>query len=196
MYRNRESTERQLWDDQQQEINLLEQRRFELEGAIERERFAVEQLQREEEDRTRFERERLLEDQRFKQQEEMERQRINQERQPFEQQRNLEEERFRQQEELDRQRIGQDRQRLDQERRLNQERFNRESQFQTGQFGANIDPSNPIRIPTNLPTRGFFTNSSTGEFSDIDKLMDPTSLAVLGILLTLLASSLSLFKGS
>ena len=57
-----------------------------------------------------------------------------------------------------------------------------------------LDPSNPLR--TSLPTRGFFTNSSSGEISDIDKLIDPTSLAVLGILLTLLATSISLFKGS
>ena len=57
-----------------------------------------------------------------------------------------------------------------------------------------LDPSNPLR--TSLPTRGFFTNSSSGQFSDIDKLIDPTSLAVLGILLTLLATSISLFKGN
>ena len=57
-----------------------------------------------------------------------------------------------------------------------------------------LDPPNPLR--TSSPTRGFFTNSSSGEFSDIDRLIDPTSLAVLGILLTLLATSISLFKGN
>ena len=57
-----------------------------------------------------------------------------------------------------------------------------------------LDPSNPHR--TSSPTCGFFTNSSSGQFSDIDKLIDPTSLAVLGILLTLLATSISLFKGN
>ena len=47
-----------------------------------------------------------------------------------------------------------------------------------------------------LPTRGFFTNSVSGSISDVDKFMDPTTLAVFGILLTLLATSLSLFKGN
>ncbi|PKB64731.1 MAG: hypothetical protein BZY80_02150 [SAR202 cluster bacterium Io17-Chloro-G2] len=197
--RNRDITERQLWDDQQQELNRLEQRRFELEDAMERERFAGEQRQRDEEDRRRFERERQMEEQRFKQQEELERQRIEQERQRFEQERKLEDERFRQQEQLDRDRLEQERQRLEQERRLDQERFNRESQIQTGQRRTSSilnDPSSPIRAPINLPTRGFFSNSSTGEISDLDKIMDPTSLAVLGIILTLLATSLSLVKGS
>ena len=73
--------------------------------------------------------------------------------------------------------------------------FDRRTQVQAGRQALNLlDPSNPLRA--NLPTRGFFTNSSSGEFSDIDKFMDPTSLAVFGILLTLLATSLSLFKGS
>ena len=199
MYRDREITERQLWDDKQQEINRLEQRRFELEDAIQREVNSAEQQQREQEDRRRFERERQFEERRFKQQEELERQRIEQERARFEQERALEDERLRQQGQLDRDRLEQDRQRLEQERRLNQERFNREFQIQTGQrrVGINLnEPSGPLRIPRNLPTRGFFTNSSTGQISDIDKIMDPTSLAVLGIILTLMATSLSLFKGN
>ena len=199
LYRNRENSERQMWDEMQQQLTRLEQRRFELEDAIERERFAVEQRQRDEEDRRRFERERQMEEQRFKQQEELERQRIEQDRARFEQERKLEEERFRQQEQMDRDRIEQERQRMEQERRLDQERFNRESQLRTGQRGSTSvlsDPSAPLRIPRNLPTRGFFTNSSTGEISDIDEVMDPTSLAVLGILLTLVATSFSLVKGN
>ena len=177
----------------------MEQRRFELEDAIQREVNSAEQQQREQEDRRRFERERQLEEQRFNQQEGLERQRIEQERARFEQERALEDERLRQQGQLDRDRLEQDRQRLEQERRLNQERFNREFQIQTGQRRAGInlnEPSGPLRIPRNLPTRGFFTNSSNGQISDIDKIMDPTSLAVLGIILTLMATSLSLFKGN
>ena len=73
--------------------------------------------------------------------------------------------------------------------------FDRGNQVEAGrQTGNLLNPSNPLRA--NLPTRGFFTNSPTGAFSDFDKLMDPTSLAVLGILFTLLATSLSLVKGS
>ena len=153
-----------------------------------------------------------MEEQRFQQQEELERQRIEQERQRFEQEskmnqdrmqreRQLDQERFRQQERLDRERTEQERQWMEQERRLNQERFGRGIQLQAGQqgpIGDLRDPSGllPGTLRVNSPTRGFFTNSPTGQLSDIDKIIDPTSLAVLGILLTLVATSLSLVKGS
>ena len=191
LYRNREDTERQLWDDKQRRVNQLEQRRFELEDAINRMRMNEEQRQ--------------MDEQRFQQQEEMERQRIQQERDRFDQERRmneermqrerqLEQERFRQQEQLDRERIDQERQRLERERQLNQDRFDRGVQLQTGRNGNFQDASRDFG--RNLPTRGFFTNSASGEISDIDKLLDPTSLAILGILLTLVATSLSLVKGS
>ena len=62
----------------------------------------------------------------------------------------------------------------------------------TTDFPTPVDASAPDRGPT----RGFFINSASGEIGDLDKFMDPTMLAVLGILLTLLASSLSLVKGN
>jgi len=50
--------------------------------------------------------------------------------------------------------------------------------------------------PGRGPTRGFFTNSASGDMDDLNRFMDPTTLAVLGILLTLVATSLSLVKGN
>ncbi len=94
LYRDREITERTMWDDKQQEINRLEQRRFELQDALERERFAAEQRQHEAEERRRLARERQMDEQRFQQQEELERQRINQERHRIEQERIFSEERM------------------------------------------------------------------------------------------------------
>ena len=44
--------------------------------------------------------------------------------------------------------------------------------------------------------RGFFINSQAGEVGSVEKLTNPTALAVLGILLTLFASAISLFKGN
>ncbi|PKB78394.1 MAG: hypothetical protein BZY88_18685 [SAR202 cluster bacterium Io17-Chloro-G9] len=46
------------------------------------------------------------------------------------------------------------------------------------------------------PRRGFFTNSQAGQIGSVEKLTNPTGLAVLGILLTLSASAISLFKGN
>ena len=44
--------------------------------------------------------------------------------------------------------------------------------------------------------RGFFTNSQAAEAGSVEKLTNPTGLAVLGILLTLSATAISLFKGN
>ena len=44
--------------------------------------------------------------------------------------------------------------------------------------------------------RGFFTNSQAGETGAIEKWSNPTGLAILGILLTLFATAISLFKGN
>ena len=172
-----------------------------MQDALERERFAAEQRQHETDERRRLARERQMEAQRFQQQEELERQRINQERQRIEQERILTEERMQRERQMEEVRFRQqerlDRERMDQERRLNQQRFDRGIQIQTSQQGPNANPLDPSPLARmNLPTRGFFTNSSSGEINDIDKLFDPTWLAVAGIILTLLATSLSLVKGN
>ena len=44
--------------------------------------------------------------------------------------------------------------------------------------------------------RGFFTKPVPGRASDLDEFMNPTTLAVISILLTLLATSLSLVRGN
>lgn len=44
--------------------------------------------------------------------------------------------------------------------------------------------------------RGFFINSQTGDIGSVEKLSNPTALAMLGILLTLFATAISLFKGN
>lgn len=44
--------------------------------------------------------------------------------------------------------------------------------------------------------RGFFFNSVSGELSGFDESLDPTTIAVLGILITLIATTLQLVKGN
>ena len=44
--------------------------------------------------------------------------------------------------------------------------------------------------------RGFLTNSDSENVSDVDKFTDPTTLAVFSILLTLLATTISLVRGN
>ena len=50
--------------------------------------------------------------------------------------------------------------------------------------------------PKRGPTRGFFTNSQVGQLGKVNSLVDPTALAVIGILLTLGATMMQIFKGN
>ncbi len=87
--------------------------------------------------------------------------------------------------------LMQEQQRLEQVRiEQEQERLERERQDQAPSSPGEGQPAEEG------PRRGFFTNSAAGEANAVDKLMDPSTLAVLGILMTLLATSLSLLKGN
>ena len=44
-------------------------------------------------------------------------------------------------------------------------------------------------------SRGFFTNSQVGQLGSVNQAVNPSTLAVFGILITLLATSLQLLKG-
>ena len=46
------------------------------------------------------------------------------------------------------------------------------------------------------PSRGFFTNSISANPNGLDKAMDPTALAVIGILITLAATAVQMVKGN
>ncbi len=48
----------------------------------------------------------------------------------------------------------------------------------------------------NSSSRGFFFNSVSGNVSGIDESLDPTTIAVLGILITLVATTIQLVKGN
>ena len=47
------------------------------------------------------------------------------------------------------------------------------------------------------PSRGLFSNRKAGEAtSGIDNIMDPTTLTIIGIALTVLTTGMTLFKGN
>ena len=54
----------------------------------------------------------------------------------------------------------------------------------------------PAEGKGNSSSRGFFFNSVSGNVSGIDKSLDPTTIAVLGILITLIATTIQLVKGN
>ena len=73
---------------------------------------------------------------------------------------------------------------VEERRRLTPSPNESSGQDRSGPSGPS-DPNAGGGQSSGLPVRGFFSNSAANEVSDIDKLVDPTTLAVLGILLTL-----------
>ena len=118
--------------------------------------------------------------------------------------------------ELERQRISQDRQRAAREAQFDLERQRAARKAQLDLDRQSLEPEYPelgifmIKGQTDqdrkaagsVPRRkkpsgrGFFTNSANGDVGGFGRTLDPTTLAVIGILLTLVATSTSLFKGN
>ena len=46
------------------------------------------------------------------------------------------------------------------------------------------------------PTRVFFTNSQIGQLGSVNQLLDPATLAVIGILITLVATTMQMMRGN
>lgn len=209
--------DRQLWDDLQGQLDHLDRRRFDIEREFEEQlrtadirRYRdIEMKFRREFDgleRERFELERRTQNQIQQKLSNLERERQDRERELWdEKERNLnrlDQRRFELEGALEQQRIEMERQLMEQERQLmEQERQRRERERLDREFGQERssigDPGGGPKPPTRgLTTRGFFTNSASGSVSDLNKFMDPTTLAVVGILLTLVASSIPLVKGN
>lgn len=105
--------------------------------------------------------------------------------------------------ELEQQRISRERQRADREAQLELERQRLEPEYPDlgifrieGRTDQDRKPAGGLLRRNRLSGRGFFTNSASGDAGGFDRALDPTTLAVIGILLTLVATSTSLFKGN
>ncbi len=97
--------------------------------------------------------------------------------------------------------LEENRARLDQERlQLEDERLRREAESQREREGLGAPPEggqSPGGDPSKKgPARGFFTNSEIGKIGAVNNFLDPASLAVIGILITLIATLAQLVKGN
>ena len=218
--RDRLERERKL----QGERDRLESDRLESERKLQeaQARLDRERLQQEQ-DRISLERE--FEDKLRNAASEQDRQRIAQERQRMEEglalerermerERKLEEEQIQreralqeQRAQLDKDRIQQEQERMQQEFSQEEERLRRQGEDQRLQQGLPPLPgdrmlppgegkSPPDSEPRSGSTRGFFTNSAIGSLGTANRIIDPTTLAVIGILLTLGATVIQMVKGS
>jgi len=169
--------------ERQQEQARLDQERF----RQEQERFQAEQEMQA--DQQRLDQRRALEDQ--QRQDELEKARFESERARIDRERSLEEERAR----LDQERLRRDEERFRQEAQFNQNRQGQDPGGQTSEAGGPGQQSGDAKVNTG-PARGFFTNSQIGQLGSLNNFLDPATLAVIGILLTLVASTLQLVKGN
>nr|ABZ06457.1 hypothetical protein ALOHA_HF4000010I05ctg1g21 [uncultured marine microorganism HF4000_010I05] len=94
--------------------------------------------------------------------------------------------------EMERQQIEREDERLREE--MKQRREMERERMERGQPG--VQPVAGQR-PKSGPSRGLFSNKKSGEASSgIDNIMDPTTLTIIGIVLTVFTTGLTLFRGN
>ena len=123
---------------------------------------------------------------------EMERERMDRE---DEQRREMERERMEMEEEMRREQLEMERERMEQDAEMRREQMAM-SQQRMGRGEPGIQPV-MNESPKSGPSRGLFSNRKAGEAtSGIDNIMDPTTLTIIGIALTVLTTGMTLFKGN
>jgi hypothetical protein len=99
---------------------------------------------------------------------------------------------------IDRERtLAEQRARLDQDRLAQEQKLIRQKADLEKQGNKIQDPEKKvIDDPVQKgPSRGFFTNSQIGQLGTVNQLIDPSTLAVIGILITLAATTMQMVKG-
>ena len=135
---------------------------------------------------------------------EMERERMEREdemrREEGEERREMERERMEQEDEMRREE-GEERREMERERMEQEQEMRREQmEMERKRMGSGRQPGVQLVAdgsPKSGPSRGLFSNRKAGEASSgIDNIMDPQTLAIIGIVLTVLTTGMTLFKGN
>ena len=123
---------------------------------------------------------------------EMERERMERE---DEERREMDRERMEMDEEMRREQLEMERERMEQDAEMRREQMAM-SQQRMGRGEPGIQPV-MNESPKSGPSRGLCSNRKAGEAtSGIDNIMDPTTLTIIGIALTVLTTGMTLFKGN
>ena len=182
-----ESARRMEMEEQRME---MEKQRMESEDALRREQMKLQSDRQEREGEDRREREQ-------QQRESQDEDRIR--RNEMEQQERARETQRREKEGEERREM--ERQRMEQEAEERKERMEMERQrmaMDQQRMGRGQPGVRPVagEKPTGGPGRGLFSNNKAGEpASGIDNIMDPGMLTIIGIVLTVLTTGMTLFKG-
>ena len=112
-----------------------------------------------------------------------------------EERREIERERMEMEEEMRREQMEMERERMEQDAEMRREQMAM-SQQRMGRGEPGVQPV-MNEGPKSGPSRGLFSNRKAGEAtSGIDNIMDPTTLTIIGIALTVLTTGMTLFKGN
>ena len=122
----------------------------------------------------------------------MERERMERE---DEERREMERERMEMDEELRRDQMEMERERMERDEDMRREQMAMSQQ----RMGRGQPGSQPVMNESTKsgPSRGLFSNRKAGEMtSGVDNIMDPAKLTIIGIVLTVLTTGMTLFKGN
>ena len=184
MERERMEMEAEMRREEQESRREMERER--MEGEADQRERETEMREKEGEERREMERERMESEEEMRREEmerqrEMDEQRMEQEREREEQRMEMERERMERQDEMRREE-------MEQRREMEQQLMER------GQPGVQAAAG---ERPKSGPSRGLFSNKKSGEASSgIDNIMDPTTLTIIGIVLTVLTTGMTLFRGN
>ena len=187
--------ERERMEREDEERREMERERMEMEEEMRREQMEMERerMEREDEERREMERERMDRDEEMRR-EQMEMERERRERED-EERREMDRERMEMEEEMRREQLEMERERMEQDAEMRREQMAM-SQQRMGRGEPGIQPV-MNESPKSGPSRGLFSNRKAGEAtSGIDNIMDPTTLTIIGIALTVLTTGMTLFKGN
>ena len=187
--------ERERMERENEERRELDRERMEMEEEMRREQMEMERerMERDGEERREMERERMeMEEEMRREQMAMERERMERE---GEERREMERERMDRDEELRREQMDMERERMERDEEMRREQMAMSQQ----RMGRGQPGSQPVMNESTKsgPSRGLFSNRKAGEMtSGVDNIMDPAKLTIIGIVLTVLTTGMTLFKGN
>jgi len=187
--------ERERMEREDEERREMERERMEMEEEMRREQMAMERerMERGDEERREMERERMERDEEMRREQmDMERERMEREN---EERREMERERMDMEEELRREQMDMERERMERDEDMRREQMAMSQQ----RMGRGQPGSQPVMNESTKsgPSRGLFSNRKAGEMtSGVDNIMDPAKLTIIGIVLTVLTTGMTLFKGN
>ncbi len=200
--RLQETNTEQRRQSQEQRQRQQEQQRRQADAQRQR-KMDEERMQGE---RKRMESQEQMQREEMKRQTKMDEERMQAERKRMESQEQMQRDEMERQKRLDEERMQAERKRMDRQEQMQREEMERRRGLDEERMRIDRDrrprslpgegaPGTPFETEDKRSGRGFFSNNAVGGLGTANSMMDPTMLAVIGIVLTLGATMLQMVKG-